>query len=154
MENEQNQIIKTMQALNLPSDQYAVFGSGLMDVLGLKKANDIDLLVAERLFDKLGQKTEWKRFIYPDGYPGLKHTVYDLELFYESKMPFCSQAEIEEKIRRAIAIDGVKFVQLSDILAWKKAFGREKDLRDAALIEHYLHDSDVLTENHKIGDLR
>lgn len=154
MQNERNQVIKTVQELNLPNDQYAVFGSGLMDVLGLKKANDIDLLVTKKLFDKLEQKPEWERFIYPDGYPGLKHTVYDLELFYESKMPFCSQAEIEEKIRRAITIDDVKFVQLSDILDWKKAFGREKDLRDAALIEHYLHDSDVLIENHKIGGLR
>ena len=154
MQNERNQVIKTVQELNLPNDQYAVFGSGLMDVLGLKKANDIDLLVTKKLFDKLEQKPECERFIYPDGYPGLKHTVYDLELFYESKMPFCSQAEIEEKIRRAITIDDVKFVQLSDILDWKKAFGREKDLRDAALIEHYLHDSDVLIENHKIGGLR
>ena len=153
MKNEQNQIVKTMQALNLPSDQYAVFGSGLMDVLGLKKANDIDLLVTKKLFDRLEQKPEWKRFIYSDGYPGLKHTVYNLELFYESKMPFCSQADTEKKIGQAIAIDGVKFVQLSDILAWKKAFGREKDLRDVALIEYYLHDSNVSTENHKEGNL-
>ena len=37
-----NWIIQTMQQLNLPDAQYAVFGSGLLDVLGIKKANDIE----------------------------------------------------------------------------------------------------------------
>lgn len=138
MVSESNQIIETVRALDLPSDQYAVFGSGLMDVLGIRKSNDIDLVVTKDLFQELLMSDEWREVVYSDGLPGLKHRTENIELFYESKMPFCSQAEIEEKIRRAIVIDDVKFVQLSDILAWKKALGREKDIEDVKIIEDYI----------------
>ena len=133
-----NWIIQTMQQLNLPDAQYAVFGSGLLDVLGIKKANDIDLVVTKELFDTLGQQGEWARFVYPDGYPGLKHAVYDMELFYRSDMPLCDLGGVERMIRDAVAIQGIKFVQLKDILVWKKSLGREKDVRAVKLIEAYI----------------
>ena len=133
-----NWIIQTMQQLNLPDAQYAVFGSGLLDVLGLKKANDIDLLVTKELFDTLERKKDWVHFVYPDGYPGLKHTTYDAELFYQSDMPLCNSGGVERMICDAVEIQGIKFVQLSDILAWKKALGREKDVRAVELIEAYM----------------
>ena len=133
-----NWIIQTMQQLNLPDAQYAVFGSGMLDVLGIKKANDIDLLVTKELFDALEQQGEWVRFAYPDGYPGLKHATYDVELFYQSDMPLCDLRGVERMIRDAVAIQGIKFVQLKDILAWKKSLGREKDVRAVKLIEAYI----------------
>ena len=41
-------------------------------------------------------------------------------------------------IRDAVAIQGIKFVQLKDILVWKKSLGREKDVRAVKLIEAYI----------------
>ena len=137
-----NQVIKTLRQLALPSDQYAVFGSGLLDVLGIRKSNDIDLIVTENLFRELSVCGEWRKMLCPDGFPGLKHRTENIDLFYESKMPLCSKAEIQEKIRRATMIDGVTFVQLGDILAWKRALGREKDIGDVKKIETYMNEKD------------
>ena len=151
MADGQNNIIETVRALGLPSDKYAVFGSGLMDVLGLRSSNDIDIVVTRDLFRELYADDEWCEMKYPDDCFGLNHVSKNIELFYESKMPLCSQVEIEEKIRRATTITGVKFVQVSDVLAWKRALRREKDLQDVALIDYYLQNNSILTENYGKG---
>lgn len=138
-----NWIVETVKSLNLPSDQYAVFGSGLLDVLGLKKAGDIDLVVTKKLFDVLSTDEQWQDFTYPDSHLGLKHRTKNIELFYEADMPFCDETSIVQMIRDAVVVDGVKFVRLEDILVWKKAFGREKDLWAVELIEAYMKEQQL-----------
>ena len=138
MDPECNWIIQTVQKLDLPSSQYAVFGSGLLDVLGLKKANDIDLIVAKGLFKSLAREDSWEQCIYPDGHDGLKRPALNVELFYQSDMPLCDADGVERMIQNAINIQGVRFVQLDDILTWKQALGREKDIHDIELIKEYM----------------
>lgn len=41
------QLLEKLKRLNLPSEQYAIFGSGPMAVRDLKEANDIDLIVTQ-----------------------------------------------------------------------------------------------------------
>ena len=134
----QHWIIQAVKGLHLPNDQHAVFGSGLLDVLGLKHASDIDLIVTRPLFEGLSADGQWQQFIYPDKRPGLRHKTQNIEMFYHAGMPLCDTEGVERMVNSAVAIDGVKFVRLDDILAWKRAFGREKDLRDVKLIETYL----------------
>lgn len=138
MSDKKHWIIEIVQGLALPADQYAVFGSGLLDVLGLKKAADIDLIVTKALFNMLACDADWVEYTFQDGGPGLRHRVHDIEVFYAADMPLCDRKGIERMVQRAITIEGVKFVRLEDILAWKRAHGREKDVRDAALIEAYM----------------
>ena len=139
-DSNDNWIIRTVKALNVPTPQYAVFGSGLLDVWGLKKANDIDLVVTKELFDVLAQGKNWERFTYPDGFPGLKDSLRKIEVFYQADLPFCSREEVKHMIDSAIEVEGVNFVNIGDILAWKRARGREKDVRDVELIEKFLQD--------------
>ncbi len=136
MTKQDNWIIQTVKELNLPKD-YAIFGSGLLDVLGLRAAHDIDIVVTKELFDLLEKQECWNKFLYDDGCSGLRHEHQDIEVFYESKMSYCSAREIEQKIQNTETIEGVKFVNLDDILEWKRAMGREKDKVDVELIEKY-----------------
>jgi hypothetical protein len=41
-------------------------------------------------------------------------------------------------IKDATVIDGVPYVQLEELLKWKKVAAREKDLKDIVLIEKFL----------------
>lgn len=132
-----NKYAELVERLNIPSGQYAVFGSGLLDVLGLRQSRDIDLLVSRELFEKLLQRGDWTEIAYPDGLSGLKHRSEDVEAFYEAGWSGCDEAGVRQKIRQADVIDGVSFVNLEDILAWKREMGRPKDLKDVELLEKY-----------------
>lgn len=136
MTKQDNWIIQTVKELNLPKD-YAIFGSGLLDVLGLRAAHDIDIVVTKELFDLLKKQECWNLSMHADGCPFLRHNKQEIEVFYDSKMPFFSAREIEQKIQNTETIEGVKFVNLDDILEWKRARGREKDKVDVELIEKY-----------------
>jgi|ERR1035437_419242 hypothetical protein len=60
-------IVDTARKLNFSSDEYIVVGSGIMVVLGLKGAKDLDIVVSPRLFQRAAS-TGWQRapFTYPD----------------------------------------------------------------------------------------
>jgi hypothetical protein len=47
------EIIKEVKSLNLPIGQYVVFGSGPLQIHGIRESNDVDLLVLPGLFEKL-----------------------------------------------------------------------------------------------------
>ncbi|MGH3782312.1 MAG: hypothetical protein ACRDR6_22750 [Pseudonocardiaceae bacterium] len=45
----------------------------------------------------------------------------------------------EEVIAMADVIDDVPFAPLTEVLKWKRAFGRPKDVTDVALIENHVN---------------
>jgi hypothetical protein len=53
-------IVSRVKELNLPLGEYCVFGSGVLEIYGIRKAKDVDLLVTENLYNKL-KKEGWKR---------------------------------------------------------------------------------------------
>jgi hypothetical protein len=48
--------------------------------------------------------------------------------------------DIDALIDGAERIDGLPFARLEDVLAWKRSYGRHKDLEHVRLIERYLRD--------------
>ena len=48
--------LQELKQLNLPADQFAVFGSGPLAIRNIRESNDIDLIVKEKLWQKLSQK--------------------------------------------------------------------------------------------------
>ncbi|MFA5841907.1 MAG: hypothetical protein WC835_03050 [Candidatus Paceibacterota bacterium] len=42
-------IAQRVKKLNFPIGEYVVVGSGLLDALGLRKANDIDVAITQKL---------------------------------------------------------------------------------------------------------
>ncbi|MGD1003690.1 MAG: hypothetical protein ABR884_03920 [Minisyncoccia bacterium] len=132
-----------VKVLGLPADKYVVVG-GAMEAFGIRPANDLDIVVTEDLFNELQQKgwklcecdkcrAEWKlgstdRILKGDG----------VDILSEFSCGELYHKDTDELIKNAAVIDGVAFVQLEELLKWKKAAAREKDLKDIVLIEEFL----------------
>ena len=99
-----NRIVKSVRAFDLPKGEYAVFGSGLMDVYGLRNSKDIDLIVTKKLFEQMKNNPFWQPKRYLDGGVGLMRD--DVEVFYQySSIPWLEQEKVKEFISRAEKID-------------------------------------------------
>jgi 8-oxo-dGTP diphosphatase len=130
-------IIQKIKELNFPKDQYVVVGSGILDVLGIRKSNDIDIAVTESLHKKLKESGEWeehKRYELIRVF--LKKDVYEIipQLNWENY-----NTTTEEAISSAIIIDDIPFMNLNELIKFKTAMGREKDFKDIELIKEYLN---------------
>ena len=127
-------VIAEVKKLDLPLGQYVVIGSGIMAQLGLREANDVDIAVTPALYATLrasGQWEEEERY----GKIFLKQGAVEInpQLDWEG---YATTAE--EAIASATIIDGVPFMNLTELLKFKRALGRAKDLPDIVLIEEYL----------------
>lgn len=112
---------------NISYNDFAVFGSGPLAVRGLRESRDIDIIVRPNIFEKLGKKYE----IDSRGYicHGNIEIAGDWEPWFKDINPLIDTADI---------INNIRYVKLQYVLEWKKAFNREKDKKDIALIEKYL----------------
>ncbi len=104
-----------------------------MALHGIRESRDIDLIVTTNLYNEL-HRSGWQE----EGSGSKKHLVRDnIEIF--SSWDFDNYHPIPKQlINEAEIIDGVAVVQLSEVMKWKNAFGREKDLADIKLIQDYL----------------
>lgn len=127
-------LLKQLKELNLPSDQFAVTSSGPMAVRGIREARDLDIVVTDELWTEISKK-------YPIIPKDLCDTLQigDIEVLGNfSKNPDSGIATVDQQVDTADIIDGVRFVNLDLIIKFKQTLGREKDLKDIALIKEYL----------------
>jgi hypothetical protein len=54
------EIIEKVKALNLPSKQFVVMGGAVLELKGIRKAQDIDIIVTKTLFEELKKDTKWE----------------------------------------------------------------------------------------------
>ncbi|HMB17296.1 MAG TPA: hypothetical protein VKO61_00040 [Candidatus Paceibacterota bacterium] len=120
--------LKEINKLNLPSDSYAIFGSGPMAIREIREARDIDIFVTNKAYDRLAKKFPEKEAGYIE-LDGVEIYSLDNSLFENPK----------KVLERSENIKGYKFVTLEDLVHWKKEYGREKDLKDVELINNYLN---------------
>ena len=103
-----------LKSLNLPAEQFAIFGSGPMVIKGMHENNDIDVIVKNELWDAL--KKTHKPILKNN-----KKTEYieigEIEIFPNWKPWF---DDVDELIDTADIIDGIRFVKLEHVLTWKK----------------------------------
>lgn len=127
-------LTEKIKALNFPNDQYVVVGSGLLDVLGIRKAADIDIAVLPQLHRKLYEDGDWKKY---EKYEKVFLKRGDVDI-----IPSLSWSEYptttEEAIRSAMIIDGIPFMNPQELKKFKQALGRDKDIEDIRLIDNYL----------------
>lgn len=124
-------LFNELRALNLPGDQYAIFGSGPLGVRGLRDITDVDIIVTPELFAKLAVETP-----AIDHAPGVRRIQRGNIEILDAWSP--SVGPIPDLIADAEAIDGLSFVRLDKVLAWKRLANRPKDALDIARIEGYL----------------
>lgn len=134
------QLLSEVRALDLPADQFAVFGSGPLAAKGLldRDVNDLDIIVTPALWDELCLKHT------PEDHEHglLRIQIGGLEILNGW---YPSVGSVVDLIRDAELIDGVRFVRKEKVLEWKRLRGKDKDKRDIELIPRHFHDDPVDT---------
>lgn len=120
----------------MPLGQYVVFGSGPLAAHGIRETTDVDLFTTTSLYQQLkAEGWEEKELGGPHGGLHLVSGIYEADdtWHYGAYDP-----TPEALIAGAAVIDGVPFAPLLEVLKWKQAFGRPKDIADVRLIEQYM----------------
>jgi len=125
-----SKLLEELNSLNLPADQYAITSSGVLAVRGIREAKDLDLVVTDSLFGELAKKYPVTNSEYNDSIK-----IGNVEILGNFKGG--GLYTNEDQIKSGEMIDGHRYVNLDMIIAFKKALGREKDLKDLELIESY-----------------
>ena len=134
-ENKKFNIFEKVKELNLPFGKYVIVGSGTLDALGIRSANDIDIAVTKDLAEELSKDNTWQKeehydqtFLQKDIFtiiPKLNWEKYDITT--------------EEAIKSALVINERPFMSLEHVLKFKKALNKEKDQKDIKLLEEMLN---------------
>ncbi len=130
---ENRPVFQRVKNLELPMDQYALFGSAPMGIRGLKNCDhDIDIIVTKELW-QLYKDQGWEVKKLDNGSEYLESNCIEL---YQDWKP--GDWEIPQLISAAEIIDGLPFVQLATVAAWKELSGRDKDLEHLKIIQEFL----------------
>ncbi|OGZ62787.1 MAG: hypothetical protein A2639_00375 [Candidatus Staskawiczbacteria bacterium RIFCSPHIGHO2_01_FULL_34_27] len=130
-------IFEKVKKLDLPPGEYVVIGAGILEALGIRNTHDVDIIVAQKLFEKLRESKIYKEEIRWNKIFLIGNQIeIGIKLDWENY-----STTIKEAINTATIIDGVPFLNLEETIKFKKAMGREKDFKDIELIEKYLKDS-------------
>ncbi len=133
-----SKVINKVRSLNLPKDKYTVYGGGILDAYGLRESKDIDLVVTPDLFLEL-EIAGWERD-KSKHYNALKFE--NIEVTYDWNLQdYDFRRSAKYLLKNSIEIDGINFVKPNEVLKYKKALMRPKDIRDIELLEAYIKNS-------------
>ncbi|WP_433298907.1 hypothetical protein ACQP2F_44775 [Actinoplanes sp. CA-030573] len=130
-----NPLFQRLRRLRLPAEHCAVFGSGPLVAHGIKaSAGDLDVLA---------RGPAWERALAL-GTPVVPASGYGemveleggrIQIFNAWTSP---SWDTDSLIDGADVIDGIRFVTLAEVLRWKEAAGRAKDVPDIELLRRAL----------------
>jgi hypothetical protein len=129
-------IFSRIKKFNLPIGQYAVFGSALMDVWGLRQAGDLDIIVTPGLFEKL-RNEGWEEK-QGNGFTILTKEDANVTTAQDRPTDGDYNPNRLKLIKDAIFIEETPFVRVEEVIACKTAYNRPKDLEDIKMIREYL----------------
>ena len=122
-------LLNLLADLGLPQSDYAVFGSGPLLVRGIiSESNDLDVIC---------RGPAWERV---KAIGTLTHNdVYNVDIvsMHDEQLTFgmawgIGDFDIDQLIDEAELIDGIPFVRLKHVIAYKQARGSDKDQRHIA----------------------
>jgi hypothetical protein len=124
-------IIERFLKLDLPAEQCVVIGSGILDALGLRKSDDIDLAVSPELFSQLQVMDGW---VSEEKHGEIFLLKDDVEVWQDWGTD--EESSFSNLYKNSVVIQGVHFANPQFVLGWKKQRNREKDIQ---LLEEYLN---------------
>ncbi|MBI1957248.1 MAG: hypothetical protein HY434_01065 [Candidatus Liptonbacteria bacterium] len=130
-------IFDRIKKFNLPVGQYAVFGSALLDVWGIRKAADLDIIVTTELYERL--KSEGWEEKQANGFPMLSRDDANVTTMQDRPTDGSYCPDRLQLIKDAVIIEGIPFVRVEEVIACKKAYNRPKDIVDIAALEKHLN---------------
>lgn len=126
-------IINKAKELDFPLGKYVIVGSGILEALGLRNANDIDVAVMPSLLENIRKSGKYKEEIK---WGKLFLVGDDIDIITQLNWENYSTTT-EEAIKTAMIIDGVPFLNIEETIRYKKSLGREKDFKDIELLKNY-----------------
>ncbi|ENX55477.1 MULTISPECIES: hypothetical protein [Acinetobacter] len=126
---DKSELISRLISLDLPKDEYVVVGGGVLAAHCIRDTADIDLVVSPELFCHL--QATWNQKIRPNGKIGLYQGCFEAYLDVNCGD---SQESFQTLLASSDVIAGIHFMHLSILAAFKRNYGRKKDLSDLNLI--------------------
>lgn len=122
--------LDTLNSMNIPQNEYVIYGSAPLVIRGLKEKNDdLDVLATDSLWDKLKME-------YPDKLKGDYIDVNGVSFTHRSSDFF---GPMDNIMKNSDLIDGYHIMNLTETMKWKEKTGKEKHLEDAKKIKNYLN---------------
>ena len=119
-----NELLQKVLDLELPSDDFAIFGSGPMLVRGvIDSVNDIDIICRSATWEAALSVGE---LVYLEDYDVDIISIEDGLITFGRSWGI-GEFDIDELINSAEVIDGLPFVQLQHVIAYKQIAARPKD---------------------------
>lgn len=129
-------IFERVRALELPEREYAVFGSGLLEALGIRRAKDVDLIVTPSLYGRL-REHGWHE-VRGENATTLNRDGVEAALPSEYVPASAGIDEPEALLHDTLDIEGISFVRPEYLIACKRGYNRPKHLEDVEMLERYL----------------
>lgn len=130
-------LFQKLQSLELSPSDYTIFGSGSMFAYGIRpisELHDLDIVVTGPSWMNLAQ-----------AYPPVHDDEWECDWIYlfDKELELANGWgpgiwDIQGLIQNSEEIDGFNFVNLQDVLKWKKEMSREKDIQHIRMIEAFL----------------
>jgi hypothetical protein len=105
-----------LDALNIPREDYVIFGSGPMAIKGLLEPADLDVVVRENVYKEMFGDKEPIR-------------IGNIELSYT-----WPKIKTEEIFKNINWVQGYPFADIKLVRHYKKEMNREKDITDLKLL--------------------
>lgn len=118
-----------IRALKLSSKDYVVIGGAVLELLGIRETNDVDLVVSKKVYNNLSTKN-WKEYIQDDGKHILSRNGYKIMQHWMGK-------NLRELQKSSIVVDDIPLMGLDDLVECKSQLGRKKDLKDIQTIQEF-----------------
>ena len=122
-------IIEEVKKLDLPLGQYAVIGSAIMSVKGIRPSKDIDLIVTPRLFAEL-KNQGWKRKWFFHGVLKCKAIQLGKAEAFSNMNRGSYRSGSDHVINTAEVIDGIPFMNLSELKKFKIELYKRENILD------------------------
>ena len=124
-------VVAMIKKLEFNQSDFVVIGGSVMEVLGLRSTNDVDMVVEQSLYDELHENLGWHEFIQDNGECILSH-----EGFHAMRSWLGWDASNLKK--DALIIDNIHYMNPSKLMEGKQRVGRKKDIEDVILLQKYL----------------
>ncbi len=135
------EILDRIRQIGLPDKEFIVMGSAILEVKGIRKANDLDIMIKKDLFETLKKDTSW-RYTHKIGSLGDTIDLLDkdgVQLYFDVYGRASFDFFFADPAFHIELVEGIYFTSLLSLLEVKSNWwNREKDKEDANLIREYL----------------
>lgn len=124
-------VFEKIKDLNIPYGKYVVVGGVTLVAHGIREWNDdidIDLAVSPEIFEDFANRG-WLQIQEPTK-TVMRHGVYDMGVGF-------GEWSLDELLADALIIEGIPFINLNKLAAWKRQRNLPRDRHHIEIIEQH-----------------